>query len=83
MAWQGLLSLEPTSNADSLMVFTQPLCAMSCINICAHIKNSMHWQSCHCLELQKILHTLIGMGSAALEAAVPYPGKATQISYEG
>ena len=28
----------------------------------------------------KILHTLIGMGSAALAAAVPYPGKATRIS---
>ena len=25
----------------------------------------------------EILHTLIGMGSAALEAAVAYPGKAT------
>ena len=28
----------------------------------------------------KILHTLIGMGSAALAAAVPRPGKATRIS---
>ena len=27
----------------------------------------------------KILHTLVGMGSAAFAAAVPYPGKATQI----
>ena len=31
----------------------------------------------------KILHTLIGKGSAALAAAVPYPGKATRISREG
>ena len=28
-------------------------------------------------------HTLIGMGSAALAAVVPYPGKATRISREG
>ena len=28
----------------------------------------------------KILHTLTGMGSAALAAAVQYPGKATRIS---
>ena len=32
---------------------------------------------------RKILHTLIGMGSAVLAAAVPYPDKATQISHKG
>ena len=31
----------------------------------------------------KLLRTLIGMGSAALAAAVPYPGKVTQISRKG
>ena len=31
----------------------------------------------------KILHTLIGMGSAALAAAVPYSGKAARISRKG
>ena len=31
----------------------------------------------------KILQTLIGMGSAALAAAVPYPGKATRIARRG
>ena len=30
----------------------------------------------------KILHTLIGVGSAALAAAVPYLGKMTQISHK-
>ena len=29
------------------------------------------------------LRTLIGMGSAALTAAVPYPGKVTRISHKG
>ena len=32
---------------------------------------------------RKILHTLIGMGSAAPAAAVPYPGKVTRISSKG
>ena len=31
----------------------------------------------------KILHALKGMGSTALEAAVPYLGKVTQISHKG
>ena len=31
----------------------------------------------------KILHTLIGMGSTVLVAAVPYPGKAIWISHKG
>ena len=31
----------------------------------------------------EILHTLVGLGSAALAAAVPYPAKATRISHYG
>ena len=31
----------------------------------------------------KILHKLIGMGSAGLVAVVHYPGEATQISHKG
>ena len=31
----------------------------------------------------EILHNLTGMGSAALAAALPYPGKMTQISHKG
>ena len=30
-----------------------------------------------------ILHTLTGMGSAALAAAVPYPGKGTRMIQRG
>ena len=48
----------------------QRLCAIAYINICAHVKHP-------------ILHTLIGMGSAALAAAVAYPGIVTQISCKG
>ena len=40
------------------------------------------WQPYCCLD-RKILHTLTGIGSAALAAAVPYQGKATQISVRG
>ena len=32
---------------------------------------------------RKMQHTLVGMGSAALAAAVPCPGKATRISRKG
>ena len=31
----------------------------------------------------KLLHTLTGMGSAALAAAAPYPGKAARIPRKG
>ena len=37
------------------------------------LKTPKHWQLW--LGHTKTLHTLIGMGSAALAAAVPYPGK--------
>ena len=62
------------------MVSVQPMCAVAFIIICAHVKNPKHWQPYHCLDT-KILHTLIGMGSAALVADVPYPGKVTRIYF--
>ena len=37
----------------SLTVFTQPPCAIACINICAHIKNPIHWQPYHYLDTWK------------------------------
>ena len=52
------------------------VCNIACINICGHVKNPKLWQPYHCIDtLTKILHTLIGLGSAAPAAAVPYPGK--------
>ena len=85
--WQRIvLTLVPesASSADySLMVSIQAPCAISCISVCAHINNPKHW---HCVaaiplfEHLKILHALIGMGSAAFVAAVLYPGKVTCIS---
>ena len=48
------------------------LCAVACINICAHVKNPKRWQPCLCFGDTKIPHTLLGMGSAALAAAVAF-----------
>ena len=56
-----------TFSANTLMEFVQPLCAFACINICACIKNPQLWQHFGHAE---ILHTLVGMGSDALAAAV-------------
>ena len=44
-------------------------------SVSLYVKNPKHWQL-HDTTFghKEILHTLIGMGSAALAAAVPYPG---------
>ena len=57
-------------------------CAVACINIRVHVTNPRHCQSYCCLDTGT-LHTLVGMGSAALAAIVLYPGKATRISRKG
>ena len=66
---------------QSLPVSVQPPCATACINIRGHINNPKYWQLYHCSDTGK--YTLIGMGSAALAAAVPYPGMMTQIFCKG
>ena len=65
----GRFLLQSAFSANSLTVFVQPLCAVTCINMLkisdtgtGHIK---------------ILYTLTGMGSTAFAAAVTYPGKET------
>ena len=87
--WSPWLGWEVCAQFD-----VKPPCAIACINICVHVKNPTHCQPYHCLNTQKyhtlpaiplfehtnIPHRLIGMGSVALAAAVPYPGKATRIS---
>ena len=50
--------------------------AVACISICVLVKNPKHWQPYHCSDTRKY-YTLVGMGSAALVAAVAYPVKAT------
>ena len=65
--------LYPTVNFQCRLYYgvCTPLCAMACINICAHFKNPKHWQPHH--WTQKILHTLAGMSSTALVAAAVVP----------
>ena len=75
---------SPTSqlSVQTLTVSLQPPCAIACINICLHVKNPKRWQPYHCFE--NTAHTMsLGMGSAALVAAVPCPGNETQISCKG
>ena len=67
LVWQGIFLPQSASSAHSLMVSVWPPCAITCINICAHVNVPPNWQPYHCLDTGKLLHTLIGMGSAALE----------------
>ena len=65
---QGIFH-QSASSADSLTVSVQPPCAIANTNICAQKIPDIGSQT----GTTKILHTLVGMGSAALVAAVPYP----------
>ena len=74
---QWIFLPESTSSADCLTVSLQPPWAIVCIDMRAHVKNPKHWQLHHCLDMRKYsVNTLVGMGGAALAAAVLYPGKA-------
>ena len=64
---------QSATSADSLTVFAQPMCAVTCLNISVHVKHPKHLQPCCMLGDIKILHIPIWRGSAALAAAVPYP----------
>ena len=39
--------------AESLTISVQPGCAITCIDICAHVKNPKRWQSYRCLDTRK------------------------------
>ena len=67
----------------SITVSVQAPCAIACINSCAHVKKPKHRQPLPLLVYTNVLHTLVGMGSAALVAALPYPCKAIRISRKG
>ena len=68
----------------SCSVCTARVCAVAFINISVHVNNINHWLAATALfGYTNILHSLMGMGSAALAAAVLYPGKATRIFMQG
>ena len=70
-------------------------CAVACFSICAHVLKIPNTGShtivghtdilivCPCISMSVYMHTLVGVGSAALTAAVPYPVEATRIFREG
>ena len=43
LVWQDF-SLAKVSFQRRLRVFTQPLCAIACVNVCACVNNPKHWQ---------------------------------------
>ena len=78
-------------SVQTLLLFSYSPCVTvlkyACINFCAALYKP---QTLGYIQMAiplfghtKILQTLIGMGSAALAAAVPYPGEATRISSKG
>ena len=58
------LSVQTLLGFFSLTVSIQPPCAIACINICAHVKNSKDWQPYHCLDTWKYC-TPTEMGSSS------------------
>ena len=44
---------ESTFSADSLTLSVQPSCAITRINICAHVEDPKHWQPYLCLDTRK------------------------------
>ena len=81
VSFQCRLSLQSISNADSL--YSCGVYTALCINICVNNKNHKHWQPYLCLNTWKYYMKTASHRTgvaAALLAAVPYPGKATQIT---
>ena len=65
------MHFSPTGNFQCRLSYSvQSPCVVTCINICAHVKSPQHWQPYQCPNTNKILHTLVEMGSIALAAAV-------------
>ena len=81
---QGIFLPESAFSADAVMVSIQPPPPP---RVQAHASSSVPTlkipntgnYTIGCTEIQ---HTLIGLGSTALSAPVPYPVKATQISHK-
>ena len=71
--WEGIFLPGSPFSAKSLMVFMQSPCAITCVNICMHIKNPKHWHPHHVLHAWKYCHAWVGMGSTVLVTAVRQP----------
>ena len=71
---------EPASSVECLTLSVQPRVCIRKYQDRGSRQKSQTLTATPLFGHTKIQHTLIGMGSAALAAAVPYPGKATRIS---
>ena len=75
---------ELTFSADSLMCVSTPLCAVACINICAHFKDVkdpvVHVRVRWIMENTKTPSMHLGLVSVTL-SQLTLPGKATHISH--
>ena len=80
---RGIVLPVSTFGADSLTVSVQPPCAIVCSSICAHVKIPNTAAKPLFGHYTEIVHTPLGVGSAAPAAAVPYTGKETRISRKG
>ena len=81
--WQGIFLPELTFSADSRTVSVQPPCAITCISICCTLNIPSAGNQIPSFGNLKLLHTLVGTGSAAVVSAFPYPCKATQLYHKG
>ena len=73
---QGTFLPQSTFSADTYGVYTAPKCNHT------HPENSKTLAAMLLFGHMQILHTLIGMCSGVLAAAVPYPGKVTLVSHQ-
>ena len=81
--WQGIFLPESAPSADSLTVSVQPSCAIARINICRTLNIPSAGNQIPSFGNLKLLHMLVGTGSAAVGSAFPYPCKATQLYHKG
>ena len=77
-ARQEIFLPESPFSADSLTVSAQLPRAAACINICIHVKNPNIGSHTIVRTDENTTHTLTGMGSAALAAAVLCAAKTTR-----
>ena len=75
VVWQGVFPPESTSSADSYNAHAAPVCNRMHQHLCTHSK-SHTLLAIPLFGHTRILHMLVGMGSAALTADVPsYKGQ--------
>ena len=70
-------------SADSLMVFVQPPCVITCINICVHIKGLKRWQPYLCFDTWKYCMHCWEWVALLFWVLWSYAAKANRTSHKG